>query len=94
SRPDLYLMPLEDGRPLAELYTLQKDRLNPASTRGVYLAERFARQDGWVVKEERIRCKDWLSQEGLSPARSESGLSRLTGKARQLLQMARGSLHK
>ncbi|WJM97975.1 metal ABC transporter ATPase [Pseudomonas defluvii] len=94
SRPDLYLMPLEDGRPLAELYTLKKDRLNPASTRGVYLAESFARQDGWVVKEERIRWKDWLRQEGLSPARSESGLSRLTGKARQLLQMARGSLHK
>ncbi|MGX1124875.1 metal ABC transporter ATPase [Pseudomonas sp. HLS-6 TE3448] len=94
SRPDLYLMPLEDGRPLAELYTLKKDRLNPASTRGVYLAESFARQDGWVVKEERIRWKDWLRQEGLNPARSESGLSRLTGKARQLLQMARGSLHK
>lgn len=94
SRPDLYLMPLEDGRPLAELYTLKKDRLNPASTRGVYLAESFARQDGWVVKEERIRWKDWLRQEGLSPARSESGLSRLTGKARQLLEMARGSLHK
>jgi hypothetical protein len=24
-RPDLYLMPLKDGQPLAELYTLKKD---------------------------------------------------------------------
>ena len=28
-RPDLYLMPLKDGRPLAELYTLKRDRLIP-----------------------------------------------------------------
>jgi hypothetical protein len=48
-RPDLYLMPLKDGQPLAELYTLKKDQLVPASTRGLYLAESFARQEGWVV---------------------------------------------
>jgi len=47
-RPDLYLMPLEDGQPRAELYTLSKDRLLPASTRGLYLAEALpGRRDGW-----------------------------------------------
>jgi hypothetical protein len=59
-RPDLYLMPLKDGQPLAELYTLKKDQLVPAA-RGLYLAESFARQEGWVVRDERIRWKDWLS---------------------------------
>ena len=91
SRPDLYLMPLEDGKPQPELYTLKKDRLLPASTRGLYLAESFAQQEGWVVREERIRWKDWLRQQGLTPAKPASGLQRLTGK---LLRMARGSLGK
>ena len=88
SRPDLYLMPLEDGQPQAELYTLKKDRLVPASTRGIYLAESFARQDGWLVREERIRWKDWLRQQGLVAPRPDSKLKRLTGKARQLLGLA------
>ncbi len=52
SRPDLYLMPLKDGQPCAELYTLKKDQLIAASTRGLYLAESFARQDGWLVRDE------------------------------------------
>lgn len=85
-RPDLYLMPLQDGQPLPELYTLKKDQLHPASTRGLYLAESFARQDGWLVREERIRWKDWLRQQGLAPPGKESGLTRLGGKARQLLK--------
>lgn len=86
SRPDLYLMPLKEGQPCAELYTLKKDRLHPASTRGLHLAESFARQDGWLVREERIRWKDWLRQQGLEQPKPDSKLKRLTGKARQLLR--------
>lgn len=95
-RPDLYLMPLQDGQPLAELYTLKKDQLIPASTRGLYLAESFARQDGWVVREERVRWKDWLRQQGLVEARPHkpSHLQRFSDKARALLQRARTSLNK
>ncbi|MNY22986.1 hypothetical protein D3C86_1566290 [compost metagenome] len=88
-------MPLNDGHPCPELYTLSKDQLQPASTRGIYLAESFAHQEGWLVKEERIRWKDWLRQQGLSqPQRPRSGLHSFTGKARQLLQLARGGLNK
>lgn len=94
SKPDLYLMPLENGLPLPELYTLKRDKLTPASTRGLYLAESFARQDGWVVRDERIRWKEWLRQQGMTPAPKKSGLKRLTGKARALLELARSSLIK
>ncbi|MFK8330911.1 metal ABC transporter ATPase [Pseudomonas sp. BJa5] len=94
SRPDLYLMPLEDGQPRAELYTLKKDQLQPASTRGLYLAESFARQEGWLVRDERIRWKDWVRQQGLAAPKPDSGLQRLTGKARELLQLARGGMRK
>ncbi|WP_249678165.1 metal ABC transporter ATPase [Pseudomonas abieticivorans] len=94
-KPDLYLMPLKDGQPCAELYTLKKDQLQPASTRGLYLAESFAPQVGWLVREERIKWKDWLHQQGLAEAKKpRSGLRRLTHKARALLRLARGSLHK
>ena len=85
-RPDLYLMPLTDGKPCAELYTLTKDQLKPASTRGLYLAESFAPQEGWVVRDERIRWKDWLKQQGLSAPSKESRLKRLTSKARQMFR--------
>ncbi|MFJ4141738.1 metal ABC transporter ATPase [Pseudomonas sp. NPDC089734] len=94
SKPDLYLMPLENGVPLPELYTLKRDKLSSVSTRGLYLAESFAAQDGWVVHEERIRWKDWLRQQGLTPPPKKSSLKHLTGKARELLQMARNSLSK
>jgi hypothetical protein len=94
SKPDLYLMPLENGKPLPELYTLKRDKLIPAGTRGLYLAESFAVQDGWVVRDERIRWKDWLRQQGLDPAPAGSGLKRLTGRARALLELARSSLSK
>ena len=63
----------------------------PAGTRGLYLAESFARQEGWVVRDERIRWKDWVRQQGLTPTRPASGLQRLTGK---LLKIARVGLHK
>ncbi|KPA92509.1 MULTISPECIES: hypothetical protein [Pseudomonas] len=86
SRPDLYLMPLKDGQPCAELYTLKKDQLIAASTRGLYLAESFARQDGWLVRDERVRWKDWVRQQGLTEPEKDSRFRRLTGKARQLLR--------
>jgi hypothetical protein len=94
SKPDLYLMPLENGSPLPELYTLKRDKLTPASTRGLYLAESFAAQEGWVVHEERIRWKDWLAQQGMTPKKKPSIKRRLKVGAKQLLRMARKTLHK
>ncbi|WXL25238.1 metal ABC transporter ATPase [Ectopseudomonas mendocina] len=64
TRPDLFLIPLENGRPRPELLTLKKGQLIAASTRGIWLSEGFAAQDGWVVADERIRWKDWMA--GLS----------------------------
>ncbi|QXH56161.1 metal ABC transporter ATPase [Pseudomonas maumuensis] len=95
-RPDLYLMPLKDGQPVAELFTLRKDQLLPASTRGLWLAESFAQQEGWVVREERIRWKDWLKRQGLVEHKREpaSHLERFSDKARALLERARDTLHK
>ncbi|EPJ76480.1 hypothetical protein [Pseudomonas sp. CFII68] len=94
-RPDLYLMPLQDGQPLPELYTLKKDQLYPASTRGLYLAESFASQEGWVVRDERIRWKDWLVKQGLkAPTPHRQGLKGLHKKAMGLMRMVRGTLHK
>lgn len=60
-RPDLYLLPLDQGRPTGDLLTLRKGQLRPAATRGLWLAESFAVQDGWLVHEERIRFRDWLA---------------------------------
>ncbi|MFK3798088.1 MULTISPECIES: metal ABC transporter ATPase [unclassified Pseudomonas] len=96
SKPDLYLMPLENGKPLPELYTLKNDKLSPAGTRGLYLAESFAAQEGWVVRDERIRWKDWLVQQGLVPPKAKkTGIKRrLKVGAKQLLRMARQKLHK
>jgi hypothetical protein len=91
-RPDLYLIPLTDGKPTAALFTLKNDELLPASTRGIYLAESFAPQHGWLVHDERIRWQAWLKQEGLqAKAKPRSGLKRLTVKARRLVKMV---LHK
>ena len=67
ARPDLFLIPLDQGRPTAELLTLKQGQLSPASTRGLWLAESFAPQDGWLVRDERIRWKDWLVQTQKSP---------------------------
>jgi len=86
-RPDIYLLPLSQGQPSGELFTLQQGALQPASTRGLWLAESFAPQDGWLVRDERIRWKDWLAQHNLaSPPKSpaKGGLKRLTEKAKQL----------
>ncbi|MBP8238128.1 MAG: metal ABC transporter ATPase [Pseudomonas sp.] len=67
ARPDLFLIPLDQGRPTAELLTLKQGQLSPASTRGLWLAESFAPQEGWLVREERIRWKDWMAQTQKSP---------------------------
>lgn len=61
SRPDLYLIPLRDGRPQDELATLRDGRLRPASTRGLRLSESFARQEGWVVRDENLAWRDWIA---------------------------------
>ena len=74
-RPDIYLLPLQQGRPGAELFTLRKGTLLPTSTRGIWLSESFAAQDGWLVRDERIRWKDWQTR--LSQAEKEPG--RLAG---------------
>jgi hypothetical protein len=70
ARPDLFLIPLDQGRPTAELLTLKRGQLSPASTRGLWLAESFAAQDGWLVRDERIRWKDWLAQQSATPQKS------------------------
>jgi hypothetical protein len=62
SRPDIYLMPLQQGRPTAELFTLIKGQLQAIDCSDLWLAESFAAQDGWLVRDERIRWEDWLSQ--------------------------------
>ena len=74
-RPDIYLLPLTNGLPTGELCTLRRGELVAASTRGLWLSEGFAAQDGWLVRDERIRWRDWLTQ--LSRAEREPG--RLAG---------------
>jgi hypothetical protein len=80
--------------PLPELYTLKRDNLVPASTRGLHLAESFAVQDGWVVREERIRWKDWIAQQGLAPKAQRQGLKQLSVKALRLVNLVRGTMRK
>ncbi len=60
SRPDLYLVPLQGGRPTPALFTLRKGQPVPASTRGLWLSESFAAQQDWVMREERISWRDWI----------------------------------
>lgn len=64
-RPDLFLLALDQGRPTAELLTLTQGELSATSTRGLWLSESFAPQDGWLVRDERIRWKEWLSLQGM-----------------------------
>lgn len=94
SKPDLYLIPLKDGQPVAELYTLKKDKLHAASTRGVYLAESFAAQEGWLVRDERVRWRDWVTEKGLVvPKKPRTSLQKFKVKARVLVRKVRSSLH-
>jgi hypothetical protein len=78
-------MPLEDGQPSPSCTPEERPTVSRQHT-GLYLAESFARQEGWLVREERIRWKDWLRQQGLAEPEKESKLKRLTGKARQMLR--------
>ncbi|PPA03206.1 metal ABC transporter ATPase, partial [Pseudomonas sp. MWU12-2312b] len=65
------------------------------STRGLYLAESFATQEGWVVREERIRWKDWLVQQGLQPAKPpRPGLKQLSLKALRLVGLGKERVSK
>lgn len=66
-RPDIYLLPCQDGQPTGELFTLLDGELKPTSTRGLWLSEGFAEQDGWLVRDERVRWKDWLARVGTAP---------------------------
>jgi hypothetical protein len=70
TRPDLFLIRLNQGRPTADLLTLKQGQLLPASTRGLWLAESFAAQDGWLVHDERIRWKDWLDLQNITAQKS------------------------
>jgi hypothetical protein len=63
--PNLYLLPLQQGKPTGELLILKKGRLLPAPQRGLWLSESFASQEGWLVREERIRWQDWLARQNL-----------------------------
>lgn len=59
SRADLYLMPLHQGQPQEQLLQLRNGQFITVGTRGLWLSESFASQEGWLVREERIRWKDW-----------------------------------
>lgn len=58
--PDLYLLPADN--PDNELFTLQHGELRNAATDGLWLSESFAAQDGWLIREERVRWEDWVMQ--------------------------------
>src|SRR5690606_18321540 len=44
SRPDLYLLALDQGRPTAELFTLRKGQSIPTAPHALWLSESFAPQ--------------------------------------------------
>ncbi len=67
-RPDIYLLPLQQGCPTGELLRLQQGTLQIVNTRGLWLSESFAEQDGWLVRDERISWKEWLACQPQVPA--------------------------
>ncbi|MDH2240518.1 metal ABC transporter ATPase [Pseudomonas sp. GD03909] len=69
SRPDIYLIPLQQGQPQDQLLQLRNGQFSPVNTRGLWLSESFAPQDGWVVRDERVRWKDWWAARPLAAAR-------------------------
>ena len=69
SKPDLYLIPLHDGQPQEQLLQLREGEFSAVSTRGLWLSESFAPQDGWVVHEERIRWRAWWAARSVSVVR-------------------------
>ncbi|VXC15543.1 conserved hypothetical protein [Pseudomonas sp. 8Z] len=72
-RPDLYLLALHKGQPTGGLYTLREGELIAASTRGVWLSESFAEQDGWLVRDGRVRWKDWQQRYGVQAPQRRLG---------------------
>lgn len=73
--PDLYLIPLDQGHPTDELLTLNQGQLQRASTDGLWLAESFAAQEGWLIRDERIRWEDWLGTQILRASTMPQGPS-------------------
>lgn len=69
SRADLYLIPLHQGQPQEQLLQLRDGQFITVSTRGLWLSESFAPQDGWVVRDEHIRWKDWWATRTVTAAR-------------------------
>ena len=69
SRADLYLIPLHEGQPQEQLLQLRNGEFSTVGTRGLWLSESFASQDGWVVREERIRWKEWWAARSVSVVR-------------------------
>jgi len=69
SRADLYLIPLYQGQPQEQLLQLRNGQFSTVNTRGLWLSESFAPQDGWVVHEERIRWKDWWAARSVNVVR-------------------------
>ncbi|MCY1382073.1 hypothetical protein D9M69_700550 [compost metagenome] len=43
---------------------MRNGEFKETSTRGIWLSESFAEQDGWLVHEERVRWRDWLARVG------------------------------
>ena len=68
SRADLYLIPLLQGQPQEQLLQLGAGQLSPVNTRGLWLSESFAPQEGWVVFEDRIRWRDWWAARSVTTA--------------------------
>jgi hypothetical protein len=69
NRPDLYLVPLHQGQPQEQLLQLRDGQFSPVNTRGLWLSESFAPQEGWVVRDERVRWKDWWAARPAAVAR-------------------------
>jgi len=69
NRPDLYLVPLHQGQPQEQLLQLRDGQFSPVNTRGLWLSESFAPQEGWVVRDERVRWKDWWAARPAAAAR-------------------------
>ncbi|MBK3866162.1 metal ABC transporter ATPase [Pseudomonas stutzeri] len=68
-RPDIFLIPLRQGQPQEQLLQLRNGQFNSVNTRGLWLSESFAAQDGWVVRDERVRWKDWWAARPIAMAR-------------------------
>ena len=52
-----------------QLLQLRNGQFSTVNTRGLWLSESFAPQDGWVVHEERIRWKDWWAARSVNVVR-------------------------